>query len=81
MDKTITIEEKQSLLDVAIQETGSIETAMELARVNGLSLTHSFEDGGDRIIIPENTAGMNADIRDYYLRKGLKPTTGGDSLT
>ena len=36
---TVMVKERQTLLDIALQTSGSVEAVMELAKQNGLSIT------------------------------------------
>ena len=64
----------QSLIDVAIQHTGTIENAFKIAVANGLSLTDDLEPG-EQLIIPEDVE-MNSDVVNYFSAKGIQPATG-----
>ena len=70
----------QSLLDLAVQHTGSVENAFILALQNGKSLTDDLV-AGEQLYL-ENTKN-NKDILSYYQSKKLQPATGvsrtGDS--
>lgn len=71
----ITILHNQSLLDLAIQHTGSVENAFELAVENGLSLTDDLE-AGESIKLTTHGIRQNKDILGYYQAKKLQPATG-----
>ena len=77
---TTIILHNQSLLDLAIQYTGSVENAFVLALQNGKSLTDDLV-AGEQLYL-ENTKN-NKDILSYYQSKKLQPATGvsrtGDS--
>lgn len=62
----------QSLLDLAIQHTGSVENAFLLALSNGKSLTDDLTAGEELSL--EN-AQNNKDILSYYQSKKLQPAT------
>ena len=64
----------QSLIDVAIQHTGTIENAFKIAVANGLSLTDELQPGA-QLIIPEDVQ-MNNDVVNYFAAKGIQPATG-----
>ena len=70
----------QSLLDLAVQHTGSVENAFILALQNGKSLTDDLV-AGEQLDL-ENTKN-NKDILSYHQSKKLQPATGvsrtGDS--
>lgn len=42
---TVMVKERQTLLDIALQTSGSVEAVMELAKQNGLSITDELSDG------------------------------------
>ena len=66
------IRNKQSLLDISVQEYGSIEALMDLAVENDVSLTDEFEPG-DTLNLPE--ADGNTDVQAFYNKRQLKPAT------
>lgn len=68
---TVSVREGQTLWDIAIQESGSIEAAFELAELNGLSVT-------DDLIA--NQVLTTATIRDseivtFFSSKNRKPAS------
>ncbi|MBS2099197.1 LysM peptidoglycan-binding domain-containing protein [Carboxylicivirga linearis] len=65
------VSEKQSLFDVAIQKGGSFESVMELASLNGLSITDSLTPG-QQLELP---TVIDNDIVSYYSSKGIVPET------
>lgn len=67
----VTVLSSQSLLDIAVQTAGSVESAVEIAVENNLSITEALQAGSELI-----AKGMsNQDIADYYKNKSLKPAT------
>lgn len=64
----------QSLFDVALEQTGSIESIIELAEQNGLSITDGLTPG-DKLLIGDDLT-VDDDILTYYNVKGIKPATG-----
>ncbi len=70
----ITVLNNQSLLDIAVQYTGTIENAFKIAVANGLSLTDDLEPGA-QLIIPADVE-MNSDVVNYFSAKGVQPATG-----
>lgn len=69
----ITVLHHQSLLDLALQHTGRVENAFELALANGLSLTDDVQ-AGERLELPQSIA-QDADILAYYTAKHIQPAT------
>ncbi|MCT4590522.1 MAG: hypothetical protein N4A71_22030 [Carboxylicivirga sp.] len=67
----IRVSEKQSLFDVAIQKGGSFEAVMELAILNGLSITESLTPGQ----LLELPSVIDNDVVNYYSSKGIVPET------
>ena len=63
----------QSLLDLALQHTGTIESIFELAMLNNLSITDDVV-AGKVLTIPTETF-TNNDILTYYIAKKIKPAT------
>lgn len=64
----------QSLLDIAIQHTGDVMNAFEIAKANSLSVT-SYLVPGYELIVP-NGVPFNREVQDYYNSKNVKPATG-----
>lgn len=63
----------QCLLDIAVQETGSIENVLELAILNDISITDE--------LVPEEDVNVSADLihqkknLQYYRARELKPAS------
>ena len=70
----VTVLHNQSLFDISIRYTGTIENAFKIAVANGLSLTDELEPGA-QLIIPADVE-MNNDIVNYFAGKGIQPATG-----
>lgn len=64
----------QSFLDIAIQHTGSVESAFVLALQNNKSLTDELESGGS-LIADSKQLIVNKDILSYYQSKNIQPAT------
>lgn len=73
----ITVLNRQSLLDIAIQHTGSVFTAFDIALANGLSVSEMVEPGAV-LILPE--VEQNTDILNYYSAKKIQPATALQDL-
>jgi len=69
----ITVLHNQSLLDLALQHTGTIESVFELAGANALNITNDVV-AGKTLILPAE-AFTNKDILAYYTAKNLQPAT------
>lgn len=77
----------QSLLDVALQHTGTIESLFELALANGISITDDLTAGTPLILPPAPSQGRGVspspsgrgwggdDILNYYSAKNIQPAT------
>jgi hypothetical protein len=70
MSKT-TVIPKQSLLDIAIQRSGSATAALDLARTNDLELTDALT-GGQEL---ETVEVVDQDMVDFYELKKVIPGT------
>jgi hypothetical protein len=70
---TITALHNQSLLDIALQHTGSIESVFEFAEANSLNITDDVQ-AGKTLVLPTE-AFSNKDILNYYTSKNLQPAT------
>ena len=68
---TITVLHNQSLLDLALQHTGTIESIFELAVLNEKSVTDDMVAGAS-LLIGEIS---NKDILSYYTAKNIQPAT------
>lgn len=63
----------QSLLDVAILHTGSVENAFAIAVANGLSVSSTLSAG--TILRNPNDVKKDNDVLHYYTTKDLQPAT------
>lgn len=75
MQKVI-IEHNQSLLDVSIQTTGTVNNALKIAQANNISLSDKLMPGTE-VIIPDGI-DIHTEIVNYYVKNGLKPATDID---
>jgi hypothetical protein len=62
----------QSLLDIAIQQTGTLEILFDLALANGISITEENLSNQD---LKTESNFIDADILNYYSSKKLIPAT------
>lgn len=67
----VTILSNQSLLDVSVQETGSLESVFALAVANDISPTSQLTPGS----VLDVKVIYNRNIAEYYKNKNLKPAT------
>ena len=63
----------QSILDIAIQHTGTVENSFDIAIANGLSISDALS-AGLSLDVPEGLQ-KNTDVYSYYLAKDIKPAT------
>ncbi|SHK69886.1 hypothetical protein [Epilithonimonas mollis] len=68
----------QSILDFAIQHTGSVANAFEIAKANGLAISDNLVPGME-LIIP-GTSENDTDILNYYTSKVIQPATAITNL-
>lgn len=67
----VKVKDRQSLLDMAVQTSGSMEAAFGLAAANGVSLTDTLVDGQ----VLDTVAAENADTVRRYSVHGIQPAT------
>ena len=72
---TITVLHNQSLLDLALQHTGTIESIFELAVLNEKSVTDDLVAGPPLNVPPFSASARNKDILAYYMAKNIQPAT------
>jgi len=61
----------QSLFDIALQTTGSVEAAFDMALLNLIAITDDIEAGRELIKV----SVINNQITSYYSDKNIKPAT------
>jgi hypothetical protein len=71
---TITALNNQSLFDLAVQCTGSIENTFLIAQANNLSITDLLVSGS-QLVIPAEVI-VNSDIKNYFDKNKIHPATG-----
>lgn len=64
---------RQSLLDIALQETGNADNALQIAIANNIAATHKLI-AGDVLNIP-NGIEKNMDVLEVYREKRVSPAT------
>lgn len=72
---TITALHNQSLLDLALQHIGTIESVFELAEANSLNITDEVVAGALLTVPLLGKGARNGDILAYYTAKNLQPAT------
>jgi len=70
---TITVLHNQTFQDIAIQYTGSVFNAFNIASANGLAISDTLIPGS-QIVIPE-TIEITSDIANFYSSKAIQPAT------
>lgn len=63
----ITITENQSLLDITVQEEGSVLTVFDFALANGISITDELVVA-QKLVSP-NSEAKNSEVSNYYKGK------------
>ncbi|MEA4981427.1 MAG: hypothetical protein VB066_01790 [Paludibacter sp.] len=70
--------EGQTVIDIAVQESGSAEAAYRIAQQNGISLTDDLQPMLQQIEIPEV---VNKQVATYYANRNIKPATASEVNT
>jgi len=63
----------QSILDIAIQHTGSVFNAFAIAIANDMAISETLT-AGNSILIPDNVLNDES-ILNYYKAKDIQPAT------
>ena len=74
MTKTTIITEGQSLLDVAIQELGSVAALFDLADAAGLAITDVLTPG--RVLEVPASAATRPELVSYFAGRAYRVNTG-----
>lgn len=69
-----TAKDRQTLLDIALQSGGHVETVLALAEANGLSVTDRLEEGRE-LRVPEPIAAGDTRTVRLYRAHGIEPAT------
>lgn len=72
----VKVKDGQTLADISIQEYGSMEAAMELARANGMSITDIPAPGSE---LQLQDAVYDKTMADYCRANGVSPATQRDT--
>ena len=70
----ITVLNNQSILDVSVQHTGTVENCFAIAIANGFSVSDLLTSGSS-IEIPDDLQ-KNSDVLNYYTAKQIQPASG-----
>lgn len=68
------VKDGQTMLDLALQSGGHVETVLALALANGLSVTDRLADGQE-LTVPEPVEGGDARTVGLYEAYGVEPAT------
>ena len=69
----ITVKDRQSLFDIAVQCLGGIEGVFAFAGHNDISITDRLTDG--TVLLWEHTDVVNTNVQKTYALRGLSPAT------
>lgn len=69
----VTVKDRQSLLDIAVQYLGSIEGIFALAERNNISITERLHNGCE--IECDEADVVNLKVREEYAIRGIIPAT------
>lgn len=69
----VTVRNKQSQLDLAMQLAGTPEAVFELAVANGISITGELKPGGK--LLGASLPNEDRAVLEDYARKNVKPAT------
>jgi hypothetical protein len=69
MGKTVQLLPGQTLLDIAIQEYGTVEGLFEMRKLNSFT---DYSTIPTSVLVHENPTVGDAAIREYYQDKGIK---------
>lgn len=72
----VKVRDGQTLADISIQEYGSLEAAMDLAKANGISLTDIPVPGSE---LQLHDAVYDKTMADYCKVNGVSPATQRDT--
>jgi len=70
----INIKSNQTLLDISVQETGTVESVVDFVLENNVSITQVLI-AGNEILVPVNAVN-NVEILNYYKKENILPATG-----
>lgn len=76
MIENVKVYKDQNVVDLALQEYGSVEGLIKLSKRNDLDIDEDPAPGN--IIKIETTEVVMADVRTFYKNKNFKVSTGTD---
>ncbi len=68
---TVTVKPDQSLFDIALQETGSIETVFDMAMANGIGITDELTTG----TVLQVAGTVINKVKNYYTANDIFPAS------
>lgn len=69
----ITVLHNQSILDISIMHTGTVENAFRIAKANNIPLSEKLESGTS-LLIPSDVLN-DRDVLNYYKSRTIQPAT------
>lgn len=73
MENTVKAFENQTILDIALQYTGSVSNSFKIAEANGKCIT-DLVSAGEFLIIPDGIISEILTVKNYQ-NKQIKPAT------
>lgn len=71
--RLVTVRERQTFFDIAIQELGGVDAAFDLARLNNMAVTQTLASG-KQLLLPEE--GSDEQVAAEFKRRKWTPGTG-----
>lgn len=78
MTKTVQVANKQSLLDISLQEYGNAKAIFDLALANNMGITDDLVASVLLDIVDSDKTDL--DIVNFYKNRGIKPATALHNL-
>ncbi|MDR0604592.1 MAG: hypothetical protein LBG80_09850 [Bacteroidales bacterium] len=69
--RTITVQERQTILDIALQYCGDVQSVFEIIELNDFSITEELKTGQAVVV----TDTYNKKITEFYSTNSIKPAT------
>lgn len=77
MNKTTIASDGQSLVDVALQELGTVASLFDLADAAGLAITDVLTPG--QVLAVPNSLVARPELVDYFQRRAYRVNTGDEA--